>query len=61
MTEIVDARAAGSDAVVDPGVLARAAALLRAGIASLERVAQDGMRIRAGAGAASFRRRSAPS
>ena len=34
------------------------AALLRAGIASLERVAQDGMRIRAGAGAASFRRRS---
>lgn len=34
------------------------AALLRAGIASLERVAQDGMRVRAGAGAASFRRRS---
>ena len=34
------------------------AALLRAGIASLERVAQDGMRIRAAAGAASFRRRS---
>jgi transposase len=34
------------------------AALLRAGIASLTRVAQDGMRIRAAAGAASFRRRS---
>lgn len=34
------------------------AALLRARIASLERVAQDGMRVRAAAGAASFRRRS---
>ena len=34
------------------------AALLRAGIASLERVAQDGMRVRASAGAGSFRRRS---
>ena len=31
VTEIVDARAAGSDAVVDPPVVARAAALLRAG------------------------------
>lgn len=34
------------------------AALLRAGVASLERVAQDGVRVRASAGAASFRRRS---
>lgn len=34
------------------------AALLAAGVASLDRVAQDGMRVRAGAGAASFRRRS---
>lgn len=34
------------------------AALLRAGIASLHRVAQDGVRVRASAGAASFRRRS---
>ena len=34
------------------------AALLRAGIASLGRVAQDGMRVRASAGAASFRRAS---
>jgi L-threonylcarbamoyladenylate synthase len=31
VTEIVDARAAGSDAVADPSVVARAAALLRAG------------------------------
>lgn len=31
-------------------------ALVRAGVASLERVAQDGMRVRAAAGAASFRR-----
>lgn len=34
------------------------AALLRSGIASLDRVAQDGVRVRASAGAASFRRRS---
>ncbi len=34
------------------------AALLKAGIASLERVAQDGVRVRASAGAASFRRSS---
>ena len=34
------------------------AALLKAGIASLDRVAQDGVRVRASAGAASFRRRS---
>ena len=32
------------------------AALLKAGVASLERVAQDGVRVRAAAGAASFRR-----
>lgn len=34
------------------------AALLNAGLASLDRVAQDGMRVRASAGAASFRRRT---
>ena len=34
------------------------AALLKAGAASLDRVAQDGMRVRASAGAASFRRHS---
>jgi transposase len=33
-------------------------ALVRAGVASLDRVAQDGMRVRAAAGAASFRRHS---
>jgi len=33
------------------------AAMLRTGMASLERVAQDGVRVRAAAGAASFRRR----
>jgi len=33
-------------------------ALVRAGVASLERVAQDGMRVRAAAGAASFRRQA---
>ena len=32
--------------------------LLKAGVASLDRVAQDGVRVRASAGAASFRRRS---
>lgn len=34
------------------------AALLKTGVASLDRVAQDGMRVRASAGAASFRRHS---
>jgi hypothetical protein len=33
-------------------------ALVRAGVASLDRVAQDGVRVRASAGAASFRRHS---
>src|SRR4051794_11500479 len=33
-------------------------ALVRAGVASLDRLAQDGVRVRASAGAASFRRRS---
>jgi transposase len=33
-------------------------ALVRAGVASLDRIAQDGMRVRAAAGAASFRRHS---
>ena len=36
----------------------RATALVRAGVASLDRVAQDGVRVRASAGAASFRRHS---
>jgi hypothetical protein len=31
---------------------------VRAGVASLHRIAQDGMRVRAAAGAASFRRHS---
>ena len=34
------------------------AVLLEQGLVQLDRVAQDGMRVRAGAGAASFRRRS---
>jgi hypothetical protein len=34
------------------------AALIKAGVASLDRVAQDGVRVRASAGAASFRRHS---
>ena len=33
-------------------------ALVRAGVASLDRVARDGVRVRASAGAASFRRHS---
>src|SRR4051794_28844246 len=33
-------------------------ALVRAGVASLDRIAQDGVRVRASAGAASFRRDS---
>ena len=41
------------------GVLAHSfAALMAAGVAGLERVAQDGVRVRASAGAASFRRHS---
>src|SRR3954466_11577005 len=35
-------------------------ALVRAGVASLDRIAQDGVRVRASAGAASFRRDSTP-
>ena len=35
-----------------------AAALMHAGVANLERVAQDGMRVRASAGAGSFRRKA---
>lgn len=53
-----------SDFRVDHGALLERllidsfAALLRAGIAGLDRVAQDGVRVRASAGAASFRRLS---
>ena len=36
------------------------AALLQAGVVRLDRVAQDGMRVRASAGAASFRRHASP-
>jgi hypothetical protein len=36
----------------------RFTALMRAGVASLDRVAQDGVRVRASAGAASFRKHS---
>lgn len=42
------------DALLTRGV----AALMHAGLVKLERVAQDGMRVRASAGAASFRRRA---
>lgn len=45
-------------AVLEQLLVDRFAALLRAGIAGLDRVAQDGVRVRASAGAASFRRRS---
>jgi hypothetical protein len=42
------------------GLLTRSfAACLHAGLADVERVAQDGVRVRAGTGAASFRRRLA--
>jgi transposase len=48
----------GHGAILE-GVLADSfAALMAAGVAGLERVAQDGVRVRASAGAASFRRHS---
>jgi len=46
----------GHGAVLERLLVASFAALLRTGVASLERVAQDGVRVRAAAGAASFRR-----
>lgn len=46
----------GNDALMDEVLTANVAALASAGAISLERVAQDGMRVRADAGAASFRR-----
>jgi transposase len=48
----------GSEALMDEVLTANVAALAAAGAISLERVAQDGMRVRADAGAASFRRQA---
>jgi hypothetical protein len=45
---------------MDDVLTANVAALASAGAISLERVAQDGMRVRADAGAASFRRQASP-
>jgi len=47
---------AGNEALTDELLTDNVAALAAAGAISLERVAQDGMRVRASAGAASFRR-----
>lgn len=49
---------AGNEALMDEVLTANVAALAAAGAISLERVAQDGMRVRADAGAASFRRQA---
>jgi len=49
----------GNEALMDEVLTANVAALAAAGAISLERVAQDGMRVRAHAGAASFRRQAA--
>jgi transposase len=46
----------GNEALMDEVLTANVAALAAAGAISLQRVAQDGMRVRADAGAASFRR-----
>lgn len=48
----------GNEALMDRVLSANVAALAAAGAISLERVAQDGMRVRADAGAASFRRQA---
>jgi len=48
----------GQGALLERLLVTGFAALLKAGVARLERVAQDGMRVRASAGAASFRRLS---
>jgi transposase len=47
----------GNEALMDSLLTDNVAALAAVGAISLERVAQDGMRVRASAGAASFRRR----
>jgi len=47
---------AGNESLMDELLTANVAALAAVGAISLERVAQDGMRVRASAGAASFRR-----
>jgi len=49
---------AGNDALMDELLTDNVAALAAAGAVGLERVAQDGMRVRADAGAASFRRQA---
>jgi len=49
----------GNEALMDEVLTANVAALAAAEAISLERVAQDGMRVRADAGAASFRRQAA--
>jgi transposase len=49
---------AGNEALTDELLTDNVAALAAAGAISLERVAQDGMRVRASAGAASFRRQA---
>ncbi|MDZ7939131.1 MAG: IS1182 family transposase [Rhodoferax sp.] len=49
---------AGNDALMDELLSDNVAALAAVGAISLERVAQDGMRVRADAGAASFRRQA---
>ncbi|RAI44801.1 IS1182 family transposase [Rhodoplanes roseus] len=54
---LVDFRVA-QGAVLERLLVDSFAALVRAGVASLDRVAQDGVRVRAAAGAASFRRHS---
>jgi transposase len=48
----------GHETLMDEVLTANVAALASAGAISLQRVAQDGMRVRADAGAASFRRRA---
>lgn len=48
----------GNEALMDEVLTANVAALAAAGAISLERVAQDGMRVRADAGAGSFRRQA---
>lgn len=49
----------GNEALMDEVLTANVAALAASGAISLERVAQDGMRVRADAGAATFRRQAA--
>src|SRR4051812_31389535 len=58
-TTLADFRIAHG-AVLERLLVDSVAAMLKCGHASLERVAQDGMRVRAAAGAASFRRQVSP-